>query len=92
MFGKTHERIIRRWKQLPTIFWGIVLLYACVLVNDIWFLAWRWDKPASNPGGPLASMGGWVMAWEVSTTTLPLAVTFLLPITRFWRKRDTESK
>jgi hypothetical protein len=64
-----------RLKHVPPVVWG---LYACVMANDVWFLTWRWDKPANNPGGPLASMGGWVMAWEVSTTTLPLVVSLIV--------------
>ncbi len=53
-------------RQLPPLFWFGVILGICGLIDDAIFFFWRHDKPPGNPGGPLASMGGWVVTWEVS--------------------------
>ena len=47
-----------------------ITLFALSIVNAVAFNIWRWDKPLNNPGGPLAGMGFWPLAWEVSSTTL----------------------
>lgn len=57
-------------KRLPPLFWIGLTLGVIGLLDGILFLIWRWNKPPNNPGGPLASMGAWVMVWEVSSHVL----------------------
>lgn len=39
-------------------------------INMAVFTMWRWNKPLDNPGGPLASLGSWVVAWEISRSCM----------------------
>lgn len=59
-----------RSTRLPLLFWLGLIVGLVGLIDDFVFLAWRWDKPVTNPGGPLQSMGSKVIAWEVSGHTL----------------------
>lgn len=64
-------------------FWLTVTIGIIAIVNSIVFLIWRHDKPHSNPGGPLASMGTAVVIWEVSEHVLLLLPPLIVSIGYF---------
>ena len=57
-------------KRLSPLFWIGLVVGLVGQIDGYMFLAWRWDKPINNPGGPLQSLGKGVVAWEVSGHTL----------------------
>jgi hypothetical protein len=65
----TLKEAIRR---VHPLFWIGVIIIVIGVIDTVIFFVWRWDKPPDNPGGPLISMGGWVVGWEQSGGTLRL--------------------